>query len=257
MPTRALLSRSWRSSEEFQTIAELERHDRRISRFRDRNWGKVFTLSVIKTPKIDFYGRGAEDDDQKNWDLGLVYQNELHASMKNLAYALRRDEDASQHNLLRWMICGSTRSDISDLCIGAINSLICVCFIIALHCLCLECESQLISTGRCYIHINSDDEEDNQKPNVVAVHKFPCELGALRHTQNSRIADCALAAAGRHVCPRRRTRREAGRRCPRPWPSATVPKHDICLPNAFRCSTHIQQIYQFPLSVPTSPSSSA
>ena len=33
-------------------------------------------------------------------------------------------------------------------------------------CLCLECEAQLISTGRFYIHINSDDEEDNQKPNV-------------------------------------------------------------------------------------------
>ena len=33
-------------------------------------------------------------------------------------------------------------------------------------CLCLECEAQLISTGRYYIHINSDDEEDNQKPNV-------------------------------------------------------------------------------------------
>ena len=81
---------------------------------------------MIKAPKIDFYGRGAKDDYQKNWDLGLVYQNELHASMKNLAYALRRDEDASQHNLLRWMICGS---DISDACIGAINSLMCVSFI--------------------------------------------------------------------------------------------------------------------------------
>ena len=31
-------------------------------------------------------------------------------------------------------------------------------------CLCLECEAQLISTGRFYI--NSDDDEDNQKPNV-------------------------------------------------------------------------------------------
>ena len=84
---------------------------------------------MIKAPKIDFYGRGAKDDYQKNWDLGLVYQNELHASMKNLAYALRRDENASQHNLLRWMICGSTPSDISDACIGAINSLMCVSFI--------------------------------------------------------------------------------------------------------------------------------
>ncbi|CAJ1381250.1 unnamed protein product [Effrenium voratum] len=33
-------------------------------------------------------------------------------------------------------------------------------------CLCLECEAQLISTGRYYIHVNSDDEEDNQNPNV-------------------------------------------------------------------------------------------
>ena len=49
--------------------------------------------------------------------------------MKNLAYALRRDENASQHNLLRWMICGSTPSDISDSCIGAVNSLMCVSFI--------------------------------------------------------------------------------------------------------------------------------
>ena len=84
---------------------------------------------MIKAPKIDFYGRGAKDDYQKNWDLGLVYQNELHASMKNLAYALRRDENASQHNLVRWMICGSTPSDISDACVGAINSLMCVSFI--------------------------------------------------------------------------------------------------------------------------------
>ena len=84
---------------------------------------------MIKAPKIDFYGRGAKDDYQKNWDLGLVYQNELHASMKNLAYALRTNENASQHNLLRWMICGSTPSDISDACIGAINSLMCVSFI--------------------------------------------------------------------------------------------------------------------------------
>ena len=127
--TRASSSRRWRSSEEFQTTAEFERHDRRIAKYRDRNWGKVFTLSVIKAPKIDFYGRGAKDDYQKNWDLGLVYQNELHASMRNLAYALRRDENASQHNLLRWMICGSTPSDISDACIGAVNSLMCVSFI--------------------------------------------------------------------------------------------------------------------------------
>ena len=33
-------------------------------------------------------------------------------------------------------------------------------------CICLECEAQLISTGRFYININSDDDEDNQKPNV-------------------------------------------------------------------------------------------
>ena len=128
-PTRTSSSRRWRSSEEFLTTAEFERHDRRVSKFRDRNWGKVFTLSMIKAPKLDFYGRGSKDDYQKNWDLGLIYQNELRASMKNLAYAMRRDERAHQHNLLRWMICGSTPSDISDACIGAINSLICVSFI--------------------------------------------------------------------------------------------------------------------------------
>ena len=128
-PTRTSSSRRWRSSEEFLTTAEFERHDRRISKFRDRNWGKVFTLSVIKAPKLDYYGRGSKDDYQKNWDLGLIYQNELRASMKNLAYAMRRDERASQHNLLRWMVCGSTPSDISDACVGAINSLMCVSFI--------------------------------------------------------------------------------------------------------------------------------
>ena len=127
--SRASSSRRWRSYEEFQTTAEFERHDRRIAKYRDRNWGKVFTLSVIKAPKIDSYGRGSKDDYQKNWDLGLVYQNELRTSMKNLAYALRRDENASQNNLLRWMICGSTPSDISDACIGAVNSLMCVSFI--------------------------------------------------------------------------------------------------------------------------------
>ena len=127
--SRTSSSRRWRSHEEFQTTAEFERHDRRIARHRDRNWGKVFTLSVIKAPKVDFYGRGSKDDYQKNWDLGLVYQNELQASMKNLEYALRRDENASQSNLLRWMICGSTPSDISDACVGAINSLMCVSFI--------------------------------------------------------------------------------------------------------------------------------
>ena len=35
-------------------------------------------------------------------------------------------------------------------------------------CLCLECGAQLISTGRFYIHINSDDDEDHPKPNVSA-----------------------------------------------------------------------------------------
>ena len=33
-------------------------------------------------------------------------------------------------------------------------------------CLCLECGAQLISTGRFCIHIGSDDEGDNHKPNV-------------------------------------------------------------------------------------------
>ena len=69
--SRTSSSRRWRSHEEFQTTAEFERHDRRIARYRDRNWGKVFTLSVIKAPKVDFYGRGSKDDYQKNWDLGL------------------------------------------------------------------------------------------------------------------------------------------------------------------------------------------
>ena len=39
------------------TTAELERADRRIAKFRDRNWGKVFTLSVIKPPKVDSHER--------------------------------------------------------------------------------------------------------------------------------------------------------------------------------------------------------
>ena len=37
-PTRTSSSRRWRSSEEFLTTAEFERHDRRISKFRDRSW---------------------------------------------------------------------------------------------------------------------------------------------------------------------------------------------------------------------------
>ena len=32
--------------------------------------------------------------------------------------------------------------------------------------MCLECGAQLISTGRFYIHVSSDDDEDNQRPNV-------------------------------------------------------------------------------------------
>ena len=112
------------------TTAELERADRRIAKFRDRNWGKVFTLSVIKPPKVDSYERSTKADYQKNWNFGLVYQKELRMSMKNLAFAMRRDERAHQHNLLRWMICGSAPSDISDACIGAVNSLMCVSFIL-------------------------------------------------------------------------------------------------------------------------------
>ena len=50
--------------------------------------------------------------------------------MKNLAFAMRRDERAHQHNLLRWMICGSIPNDISDSCIGVVNSLMCVSFIL-------------------------------------------------------------------------------------------------------------------------------
>ena len=51
-------------------------------------------------------------------------------SMKNLAFAMRRDEQAHQHNLLRWMIYGSIPTDISDAGIGAMNSLMCVSFIL-------------------------------------------------------------------------------------------------------------------------------
>ena len=90
----------------------------------------MFTLSVIKPPKVDSYERGTAADYQKNWGLGLVYQTELRASMKNLAFAMRGDEQAHQHNLLRWMICGSLPNDISDACIGAMNSLMCVSFIL-------------------------------------------------------------------------------------------------------------------------------
>ena len=120
-PTRASSSR--RGAQKFQTTAELERADRRIVKFRDRNWGKVFTLSVIirAEHKADY---------KRNWDLGLVYQKELRMSMKNLAFAMRRDERAHQHNLLRWMIRGSIPNDISDACVGAVNSLMCISFIL-------------------------------------------------------------------------------------------------------------------------------
>ena len=90
----------------------------------------MFTLSVIKPPDVDPYERSTKADYQRNWDLGLVYQKELRMSMKNLAFAMRRDERAHQHNLLRRMICGSIPNDISDACIGAVNSLMCVSFIL-------------------------------------------------------------------------------------------------------------------------------
>ena len=92
----------------------------------------MFTLSVIKTLKVDpqTYGRSTTVDYQKNWDLGLVYQNELRMSMKNLAFAMRRDEQAHQHNLLRWMVYGSIPTDISDAGVGTMNSLMCVSFIL-------------------------------------------------------------------------------------------------------------------------------
>ena len=51
-------------------------------------------------------------------------------SMKNLAFAMRRDKRAHQHNLLRCMVCGSIPTDISDACLGAVNSLMCVSFIL-------------------------------------------------------------------------------------------------------------------------------
>ena len=125
--SRASSSRRWRSSEEFQTTAEFERHDRRIAKYRDRNWGKVFTLSVIKLPRSTPTVVAPRTTTRRIGTLG--WSTRMSASMKNLAYALRRDENASQNNLLRWMICGSTPSDISDACIGAVNSLMCVSFI--------------------------------------------------------------------------------------------------------------------------------
>ena len=104
--TRTSSSRRWRNSEEFLTTAEFERHDQRIAKFRDRNGGKVSTLPEELGPRI-----------------GLPEQ------AVRVNEAMRRDESAHQHNLLRWMICGSTPSDISDACIGAVNSLMCVSFI--------------------------------------------------------------------------------------------------------------------------------
>ena len=56
----------------------------------------MFTLGVIKPPKVDpqIYKRSTTKADyQKNWDLGLAYQVELRMSMKNLAFAMRRDEE--------------------------------------------------------------------------------------------------------------------------------------------------------------------
>ena len=126
--TNASSSRRWRNTEGFRTTSELEKADRRIVKFRDRSWGKVFALSIIKPPKVDpqTFGRSTTADYQKNWDLGLAYQNELRMSMKNLGFAMRRDEQAHQHSLLQWMICGSIPTDISDTGIRAMNSLMCV-----------------------------------------------------------------------------------------------------------------------------------
>ena len=42
----------------------------------------------------------------------------------------------------------------------------CAMAILTCFCVCLECGAQLISTGRFYIHVSSDDDEDNQRPNV-------------------------------------------------------------------------------------------
>ena len=42
----------------------------------------------------------------------------------------------------------------------------CATVIPTCFCVCLECEAQLISTGRFYTHVSSDDEGDNQRPNV-------------------------------------------------------------------------------------------
>ena len=43
----------------------------------------------------------------------------------------------------------------------------CATVIPTCFCVGLECGAQLISTGRFYIHISSDDDGDNQRPNVL------------------------------------------------------------------------------------------
>ena len=42
----------------------------------------------------------------------------------------------------------------------------CAATIPTCFCICLECEAQLISTGRFYVNINSDDDDDDHEPNV-------------------------------------------------------------------------------------------
>ena len=42
----------------------------------------------------------------------------------------------------------------------------CAATIPTCFCICLECEAQLISTGRFYVNVNSDDDDDDHEPNV-------------------------------------------------------------------------------------------
>ena len=42
----------------------------------------------------------------------------------------------------------------------------CAATIPTCFCICLECEAQLIPTGRFYVNVNSDDDDDDHEPNV-------------------------------------------------------------------------------------------
>ena len=68
--SRTSSSRRWRSSEEFQTTAELRGTTGESQNIGIENWGKVFTLSVIKAPKIDSYGRAPRTTTRRIGTLG-------------------------------------------------------------------------------------------------------------------------------------------------------------------------------------------